>query len=382
MAGALPTLLHSTAAVIGAAQRRRSAALTIGLYVWLLIVLLLAAARSPAANRESALPDDAAAVVNGVPIPERIVHAFLQNGQEALRIDPATEVGRNQLAKLRDSIIDEQIERTLIAAETERRGIAPTREQLEEAERRRILGLGGEERYEEFLRQNHLSREDHIQYVIRSALCGEAVKNAFASEIAISDEAVETYYEAHKDEPELQWPERVTVAHILLNGRRGMIAEQLKLEKRMADGPQLEKAIDEEIARRAKLAEEIRARAAEPGGDFAALAAKYSEDFGSRNKGGSLGTSARGMRPIAFDEVAFSLKPGEVGPVVKTEYGYHVIKTMERKPAGPRTLGEAAPQIRGRLLAAEQARRMREWLAIARREARITIRSGVATAAE
>ncbi len=68
------------------------------------------------------------------------------------------------------------------------------------------------------------------------------------------------------------------------------------------------------------------------GGDFAELAEKYSDDTGSKSQGGDLGFFQRRMMIKEFDEAAFSLKPGEVSDIVKTGYGYHIIKLMEVKP--------------------------------------------------
>ena len=56
--------------------------------------------------------------------------------------------------------------------------------------------------------------------------------------------------------------------------------------------------------------------------------------------GGDLGFFPRGQMPPAFDEVVFKLRPGQVSDVVSTEYGYHLFKVMEFKPAGKRDFAE------------------------------------------
>jgi peptidyl-prolyl cis-trans isomerase C len=76
--------------------------------------------------------------------------------------------------------------------------------------------------------------------------------------------------------------------------------------------------------------EDIRARAA-AGEDFAGLAAEYSQDPGSAQRGGDLGFFTRDAMVPAFGEAAFALQPGEVSPVVRTDFGYHVIKLEERR---------------------------------------------------
>jgi parvulin-like peptidyl-prolyl isomerase len=71
---------------------------------------------------------------------------------------------------------------------------------------------------------------------------------------------------------------------------------------------------------------------AKKGEDFAGLANKYSEDVGSKDKGGDIGWIARGTQVTDFENTAFLLKAGEVAQnLVKTEFGFHIIKVEERK---------------------------------------------------
>lgn len=66
--------------------------------------------------------------------------------------------------------------------------------------------------------------------------------------------------------------------------------------------------------------------------DFAELAKKYSKDQGTRDNGGDVGFFGRRMMVKEFDEAAFNLKPGEISKPVKTQFGFHIIKLIERKP--------------------------------------------------
>lgn len=66
------------------------------------------------------------------------------------------------------------------------------------------------------------------------------------------------------------------------------------------------------------------------GADFAELAGKYSDDPGSKDKGGDLGMFERRMMVKEFDETAFNLKVGEISDVIKTNFGYHIIKLTEK----------------------------------------------------
>jgi parvulin-like peptidyl-prolyl isomerase len=80
------------------------------------------------------------------------------------------------------------------------------------------------------------------------------------------------------------------------------------------------------------LAQSLQQRAA-GGEDFAALAGEYSQDPGSAARGGDLGFFGRGRMVAPFEEVAFRLQPGQVGPVVESPFGLHVIRVEERRQA-------------------------------------------------
>ena len=102
-------------------------------------------------------------------------------------------------------------------------------------------------------------------------------------------------------------PEQVRVSHILVSA----------------------KACEPEIKAR-----EILSRARQPGADFAVLAREYSDDPASAARGGDLGLFPRGRMALPFESAAFALKqPGDISDVVKTEFGYHIIRLEERRPA-------------------------------------------------
>jgi peptidyl-prolyl cis-trans isomerase D len=91
---------------------------------------------------------------------------------------------------------------------------------------------------------------------------------------------------------------------------------------------------------------------AKSGADFAALAKKYSQDESNAQQGGDLDYFSRGRMVPEFENAAFALKPGEISDLVKTEFGYHIIKITDRKPAVVRQLSEPEvyKEIEGELL--------------------------------
>jgi len=81
------------------------------------------------------------------------------------------------------------------------------------------------------------------------------------------------------------------------------------------------------------------------GGDFAALAIKYSEDEGSKARGGDLDFFGRGAMVKPFEDVAFALAPGQISDLVKSDFGFHIIKVVDKRAAGQRPLAEVRNQI-------------------------------------
>lgn len=144
--------------------------------------------------------------------------------------------------------------------------------------------------------------------------------------LAVSEADVNKAYEAGKASYE-----QVRARHILIAPQGSPAAP--------AGGTQL---TDEQA--RAK-AEELRAKIA-AGADFAELAKAESHDTVSGARGGELGEFPRGTMVPAFENAAFSQEVGKVGPVVKTQYGYHVILVDER---GTTPLAELRPEIEQQL---------------------------------
>ncbi len=146
--------------------------------------------------------------------------------------------------------------------------------------------------------------------------------SVLAGKINPSDKEIEEYYEKNKAAV-FTHPFQVRARHILLSVPAGATAKEKAGIKHRA----------EDILRRVKAH-----------GDFSKLAAQYSDDSGNKFKGGDLGFFGRGEMVKPFENAAFKLKPGEL-TMVETQFGYHVIRLEESRPARVDTLAEARPQI-------------------------------------
>lgn len=113
------------------------------------------------------------------------------------------------------------------------------------------------------------------------------------------------------------------------------------------------------------LAEEVLARV-KKGEDFAALARQYSDD-GSKEMGGDLDFFVRGAMVPPFDEAAWNLQPGQTtDELVKTDFGFHIIRVTDRRPATTRTLEQVRTQLEDQIRnekARAEAQRLSEQLA-------------------
>jgi peptidyl-prolyl cis-trans isomerase D len=148
--------------------------------------------------------------------------------------------------------------------------------------------------------------------------------------VAVTEGEVQAYYEEHKDE--FKEPEEVCASHILVKA------------KAKPEDPE-----GHPDAEARKMAESLLAQI-QGGADFAALARKSSEDKGSAERGGELGCFPRGQMVPEFDNAAFSLQPGETSGVVKTSFGYHVIRVASHKEEAVAALGQVKERIRATLL--------------------------------
>lgn len=155
--------------------------------------------------------------------------------------------------------------------------------------------------------------------------------------IKITDADIEKFYRENQDK--FKTPETVNAAHILIST--------------MPDPNAAAKPDAAELAKKDKeakeKAEKILAQLKQ-GADFAKLAAAESA-CDSKKNGGNLGEFGRGMMVPEFEKAAFALtKPGELSPVVKTQFGYHIIKLNSKKAASVAPLDQVKENIRGTLL--------------------------------
>jgi peptidyl-prolyl cis-trans isomerase D len=184
----------------------------------------------------------------------------------------------------------------------------------------------------------------------------------FREGVVATDAEVAKHFEEHKESyriPEKRKVRYLTIDQEALRQRATVTGQQI--ERTYNDNIQqystpeqvrashiLLKTEGKDDAAVKKQAEELLAKI-KAGADFAELAKKSSQDEGSAVKGGDLDFFNKGQMVPEFDKAAFSMQPGQLSDLVKSTYGYHIIKVTDKKPASTKTLAEVRAQIEDQL---------------------------------
>jgi foldase protein PrsA len=238
------------------------------------------------------------------------------------------KAGSDEYQSLQTRAVDFLVQRSEYAQEAAKLGINVTTKQIEErlAQYKKQYFGGNDTRYRAQLKAQGLT-DAQFRQDIEAQLIAEAIADRVAGGATVTDQEIKAYYESNT--VEFTTPRSRQIRHILVKTK--------------------------------KLAGDVRAQL-EAGGDFAALARKYSEDPGTKSLGGLL-TISEGETVKPFGDTAFALKTGEISDPVKTEYGWHVI--YAEKPAKPRQtvpLAKVKSTIRQQLLEAKRNDAITAWI--------------------
>ncbi|HET8653593.1 MAG TPA: peptidylprolyl isomerase [Gaiellaceae bacterium] len=191
---------------------------------------------------------------------------------------------------------------------------------------------GDKKKFDAELKAQGLSPEQ-ARDIIRANLVQEAIFNKVTKDVKVSDDEVKKYYD--KNKAQYGTPETRSVRHVLVK------------QKALAD----------------RLYNELKA-----GGDWKAIAKKYSQDPASKNQGGRM-TATKGQLVPEFEQVAFSIGDNGISKPTKTQYGWHIIQAL-----GPVKKSQTTPYdqvkeaIRQQLLQEKRNKEMEKWVADMRKD--------------
>jgi foldase protein PrsA len=277
------------------------------------------------------VPPDAIAVIGNDEIPKTEFDDLIERAKKSYKEQkrPFPKPGTKEYNELKDRAVTYLVQRYEFRKAAEDMDIGAS-----DAEVEKRLGkikketFGGDEQmYRRELKRLGLTDEDaHEQ--IRDVIIQEKLFKEVTKDVKVTDEDVEKYYRENK--AQFTQPASREVRRILVKKSRAKV--------------------DEVYAR------------VKAGGNFAALAKKYSEDEGTKIQGGKF-AAVKGQNVPEFDKVAFALKTGDVSTPVKTQLGWEIIKAVGPvKPEKVTQLEDVKDQIRQQLLQQKQSEAMRKWV--------------------
>lgn len=279
-------------------------------------------ASSPAAQAAPKGSDLVVMRVNGEPVVETQVLAAVTvlARQKQLPTDKPQERNVNLIKGALDNLTIE----ILLKNEARRQNLAPDQAQVEQQWQQLMKQFPSQAEFQKALAAQGLT-EARLRANIEESMNIQQVLDSAAKDVApATDAEIQKFYD---DNPKkFSRPEQVRASHILLLLDKNNTPEQ-----------------KEEI--RKKLAE-IRAEIEAKKITFAEAAAKHSQDTGNAKMGGDLGYFSRGLMVPPFELAAFSAEPGSLSQIVETQFGFHIIHLVDKKPAGTITLEEAKADIK------------------------------------
>jgi len=352
-----------------------------------------------------AAPSEVLAEVEGEPI---TVGAFTRRYNAQVNAYRSAYGGQinDQLIKqlgIDRQILNQLVDEEAMVAESRKQGIVVSDVEIRE----RILALPGfqengkfigEQRYRQLLNvQNPPMTTAEFERSLRRALQIEKLRNALTGWMSVSDAEVAEEFRKRNEKVKLDvvpvtpeaFKSQVTASDAEIaaafekSKERYRIGEKRKIKYALLNVDQVRETItipeadiaafyQQNIAQyqtpgqvrashilfktEGKDEKEVQARAEEvlklakaPGADFAALAKKYSEDDTNNANGGDLDYFSRGRMVPEFENAAFAMKNGEISDLVKTSFGFHIIKMVDNKPESTRPLTEVRTEIEDQL---------------------------------
>ncbi|MGO8698633.1 MAG: peptidylprolyl isomerase [Limisphaerales bacterium] len=287
-------------------------------------------ARAVASDTNALFSDPIVATGKGFAIKRSQVDDAYLNYTAAIAARGGT-VPETDRAEVRSNLLDHLIVNKILVQMATAEERTQIKEQIDGAFADARAHAPSPEAFERQIKASGMTLDQLRDQAIEEQLCRRVILRETTNHITVTETEIKKFYDDNPTKFEV--PEQVHAAHILISTLDPLTHEPLAADKKKE---------------KEKLASDLRARALK-GDDFAALAKQYSEDPGSKDKGGEY-TFPRGKMVPEFEAAAFSLKTNQISELVETQYGYHIIKLLEKTPASKIALAEASPRIREYLI--------------------------------
>ncbi len=251
-------------------------------------------------------------------------------------------------AQMEQQIIQQFVSQTLLEAEAERLEIPVGKEDVDAVVAHMTTGLPEGMTVDQALAADGMDMEQLRKKIEANERVRKLCESKTESAEPVTTEQIETFYKENTNL--FLAKETVDASHILVSCEENADAETHATAKGEAE------AIRKQL---------------EEGADFAKIAAEKSA-CPSKKDGGSLGSVERGRMVPPFEEAAFTQEVGAVGPVVKTQFGYHVILVTDKQAAGVQSLEEVSERIRQQLTMQEREKLLVAYVDTLREKASIT----------
>ncbi len=247
--------------------------------------------------------------VDGEKMTRRQLDQDVQRRLETLKSQIPAENLESAQSEIRRAVTDEFIIRTLLNREVNRSKQTATEKEIAEVMDAMKAQLPAGMTLEELFKKNKIDAAAMREEIVLNIRINKLVAAELGSKAKITDKEISDFYQKNQDQ--FKQPEYVHARHLLVAKAAG----------------DTDKARAEKKAK----AEELRKRLI-AGADFADLAAKNS-DCPSKQNGGDLGFFARGQMIKPFEDAAFSQQKNAIGPIVETDFGFHIIQVLEHRTA-------------------------------------------------
>lgn len=285
-------------------------------------LILFCVTSSNAASKK----EDFAAKVNGAGIKTVTLDAAINNYVENQKMFGVT-VKDEEKNKLKKDILNELVSAELLYQASQKAKLGDLSKEVDSQLENIKKGFGSDQEFQKVLKERGIDtkalKEDIKKGVYINAYLE---KNIFSKLSPVTENEKKKEYEANKDK--LNVPDEVKASHVLIKVG--------------------EKATPEEKQKAKEKIDSLRARAMS-GEDFAKLAKENSED-GSAPNGGDLGYFKKGDMVKPFEDAAFGLEKDQISPVIETQFGYHMIKVIDKKEAHTLSYEEVSKDIETFLL--------------------------------